>query len=519
MSGRLFSRNHAVDVVRSCDASSQNVDAPPLSRKKIATRFGGCGEAGDEASPGTRCDGGVAATRLEFRFSTAWFRFRHSPFSAKRGTDGGRLRAFARPARWRWGLVLFSLLPPLFTAEGQEALLNAVSLDNLLAAQSNASATPPTDRPHLGPVQLALGVYAGVSYDDNINGSQTGAQSDVITREGTSLGFNWPATDRSAVQLGTSVGYLHYLKNTANNGLEITPNSALTYALSVDDVIFTFYDQFSYSRQVRTEAALANVATLPQFGNTAGARTEWDPGKWTLQAGYGHAVSLSDSANSYLNSSSDYFLGRAGWRFAEGTQAGLEASGGWTDYQVSTQGNNYNYSVGGYVEWQLRPSLHLSLRGGPSIYTFESPGSAGGSSTLNSYYVSLGASHQLTDYISQSLQINRSVQAGLNQGSDYIEQLAASYSATWQLTGRISAGVSGSYAEGQQPFISGYLFGIFPIQTTEKFHQYSGAMSLSWQFTDHLGANLGYNHTWRDSDLSARNYSDNSMSFQFNYTF
>ena len=88
------------------------------------------------------------------------------------------------------------------------------------------------------------------------------------------MGFDWPATDHSDLQFGTGIGYVNYLRNTRNSGLEISPDSALTYALSLDDVILTLYDQFSYTRQVTTEAALANVATRPQLNNTAGLRVE-----------------------------------------------------------------------------------------------------------------------------------------------------------------------------------------------------------------------------------------------------
>ena len=59
------------------------------------------------------------------------------------------------------------------------------------AAQSNPTALQP-DRPHLGPVQLNLGVYGGVSYDDNINESQNNAESDIISRAGA----NWDLTGR-----------------------------------------------------------------------------------------------------------------------------------------------------------------------------------------------------------------------------------------------------------------------------------------------------------------------------------
>lgn len=430
---------------------------------------------------------------------------------------GTRPRAPGFLTKLRLRLFFIFMALPLCTAEGQEALRNAISLEGSIAAESKTMSLQP-DRPHLGPVQLTLGVYAGMIYDDNINESQSDAQSDVISRVGANLGFDWPATEHSELRFGTAIGYLHYFKNTANNGLEVNPNSALTYALSLDDVILTFYDQVSYSRQVTTEGALANVATLPQFDNTIGAKVEWDPGKWTFQTSYGHSIFLSDGGNNYLNHSSEYFFGRAGWRFAEATQAGMEASGSLTAYQLNEQGGNYNYSVGGYVEWQVRPSLHLTLRGGPTFYTFSSQGQSGGNSTLDAYYVSLTATHQLTDFISHSLSINRDVQLGLNQGSDYIEQLAANYTITWALTKRINVGASVSYENGSQP-LEHLLFGFFPVQDTERYHRYGGGLQASWQFTGHLAANLSYNHQLRDSNLSNRNYTENSVSFGLNYAF
>ena len=198
-------------------------------------------------------------------------------FFEKDGRITGGFRASAWRANLRPGWTWIFAALPLCAAEGQEALLNAISLDNTIAAQSNVPSAPTPDRPHLGPVQLNLGAYAGLAYNDNINGSQYNAQADEISQTGASLGFDWPATDHSDVQLGTGIGYLHYFKYTSNNGLEINPDSALTYALSLNDVIFTFYDQFSFTRQVTTEAALANESTQPVFNNTAGVRTSGIP--------------------------------------------------------------------------------------------------------------------------------------------------------------------------------------------------------------------------------------------------
>ena len=199
----------------------------------------------------------------------------------------------------------------------------------------------------------------------------------------------------------------------------------------------------------------------------------------------------------------------------------MEASASLTDYQLASQGNNQSYSVGGYLEWQLRPSLHLTLRGGPSLYEYSTPGPSGGNSALNSYYASLEASQQLTDYISQSLQINRSVQSGANQGSGYDQQLTAVYSANWQLTRRINVGVSGSYTDGQQPLTQYYYFFgyAFPVEYTENYQAYGGGLRASWQFTGHLAGTLGYNRSVRDSNLYGRGYTENSVSLQLNYTF
>ena len=428
------------------------------------------------------------------------------------GAVKGKRQMFARPAGRQWGLISVCVSLPLFAARGQEALYNAISLDQTIAAQANTVAPQP-DQPHLGPVQLSLAAYYGVSYNDNINGSANQPEADVILQPGVNVGFNWPATDRSNLQFATGLGYVHYIKYTANNGMVVTPGTALTYALSWNDVVITLYDQLSYTRQVTSEAALANVAVLPQFDNVVGARVGWDPGHWTFQASYGHDIYLSDGAHDYLNRAAEDFFGRAGWRFAEATQAGLEASGSLTDYQVESQGTANSVSAGGYVEWQALQSFNLTLRGGPTVYQFSAPAQNGGNSSLNSYYASLAANQQLTDFLSHSLQVNRTVQLGVNQGSSYIEQLSVVYSVSWALTQRISLGATITYDDGRQPL------GLFPFQTIEKFQLYGGGLQASWRFTDHLTGSLGYNHWLRNSNLSNRGYSANSESLQLNYTF
>jgi hypothetical protein len=419
-----------------------------------------------------------------------------------------RFRFFAFP------LSAFSLV---FAAHGQDALFPSLALDQSTAARSAQLST----QPHWGPVQFAAGAYAGVTYDDNVNAAEYNRESDEISRAGVNLNCAWAATDQSQLQLGTSIGYLDYQKVTSNNGLEISPDSALTYAVTIADVTITLFDQFSYSRQVRTEAALANVATLPQLDNNGGVRAEWDPGHWVLLASYSHGNFLSDGANDYLNRSSEDLFARAGWKFAEATQAGVEASDSITDYELATQNNNQNVSFGGYLEWQLRPSLHLTLRGGPVFFEPDSSGQSGANSSVDSYYASVAITHQITDYLSHSFSLNRSLQAGLNQGGGYIKQTVINYAISWNLTQRISIGASANYVDGQQPLAvaNGAYSPLALTQGSEDFQQYGGGLQMSWRCTDHFSTSVNVNHLQRTSNLAGRNYTDNNFGLQLNYTF
>lgn len=410
----------------------------------------------------------------------------------------------------------------MYVAKGQDALFNAIAVQNGINNASSAF-VPAPDQPHLGPVLYNLGAYTGLTFTDNVNNSQTNVVSDVISETGINLGLQWPATENSNLHLNTGISYLHYFKYASNNGLVVTPGSILNYALTWNDASLNFYDQLSFSRQVYTEPALANVATLPQFGNTAGVLGQWDPGHWTFQTSYSFVINRSDGAHNYLNSDLQELFGRAGWRFAQATQAGVEASGGLTSYQVASQSNNSYYSLGAYLEWQVKPWLKLTARGGPSFYEFypQTPGVA--SSSLPSYYVSFAISHEITDFLSQNFSLNRSIQVAANQGSDYVQQLSVDYSLNWALTRHVNLSASLGFDNGQQPFTEGFiqiLPGVFiPIQVTEHYQLYTGSLGAAWQFTGHLATSIAYSHSQRDSNLVGRSYATDSVTVQINYNF
>lgn len=407
-------------------------------------------------------------------------------------------------------------------ARAQDALRSALSLAPVIAPTQTTPVDLRPDRPHLGPVQLTLGTYAGLELNDNVNSSRLDPQSDLLLRGGVTTGLAWPATTQSDLRFGSSFGYVHYLKNSQYDHLEVGPNSALSWAIGFDDGTITFFDQFSYSQQVLAESAIAGLATFPRFNNTAGTRVDWLPGRWALEMGYSHNDSFSDSSQfQYLNSSSEYFFARGGWRFAETTQAGLEASSSFTSYQLASQPGNYSVSFGPYADWQITQSLHASLRGGPVIYVFDSQPTSSQGKTLDAYYLGFDVSQRLTDFLSHHLSIQRDVRQGLNQGSSYIQELTANYSVSLSLTQRISVGAGLTYEQGTQPFETAINtpFGTFLFLTVEDYDRYGGTLSASWQATEKLAATLAFNHWLRDSNIKANGYTVNSLSLNLTFTF
>jgi hypothetical protein len=444
----------------------------------------------------------------------------------------------------RVGGVVAGIMTFAACANGQDALLSALSIDRAIAPPQNRTGLAAPDQSHLGPFQLSSSLNAGAAFNDNINGSQTAPQADVISHAGADLALAWGATDQSLLQIGAGIGYVHYFKNSENGGLEVTPNSALSYRMGFTDGSLAVFDQVSYSQQVVQEPALVNVATLPRLENTVGTRVTWEPGRWELQAGYSHDDYLSTSSSfDYLNRSSEYFFTRDGWRFAEATQAGIEASGGLTSYQQSLQSNDKSLSLGLYSKWQVTKAIRATVRGGSTEYFFDAPKSgtpqstnglsfgtpgqiyylyygpapvaaarATPRSTLSSYYAGLDVSQQLNEFFTHSISLHRDVSLGVDPGSDYVDQLATTYSFAWSLTQWITLGGQAEYLRGNQPL------GFF-ASGQEHFSFYGGGPTLGWAITRKLAGSINYSWWQRMSDLPGRNYAQNILSLNLTYTF
>jgi len=410
-------------------------------------------------------------------------------------------------------MLLAMGLLPVFAATGQEALRSADSIDAVLDAQTAANSLPQPHALNLGPIALNLGTYLGVTWDDNINAVPDHAKSDTSIHSGLTLGFLWPATENSKIQLDSQLGYVTYLAHTRSDSIEIAPNSALSWGLTFPDGTLSFYDQFDYSDEVITVPSIAGLNSLPRLENNVGTRAQWLPRHWQFEAGISHSDFVSpDKKFSYLDRGSENLSLRGAWRFAENTQAGLELSLGQTAYRQKIQSDNTSYSLGPYGNWNLTQFLTVNLSGGPTIYRFAaSPGRP--ASTLTSYYFDLELSHQLTDFVAENLSLRRDVNLGYNRGNDYTELLSCIYVIHWDATQFSQLGLTLTYELGDQPLTDGF----FSIK--ENFHRIGIGTSASYHLTDKLTGSMDFSHWVRSSSFSRNNYSENSVSLQFAYHF
>ena len=106
-------------------------------------------------------------------------------------------------------------------------------------------------------------------------------------------------------------------------------------------------------------------------------------------------------------------------------------SGSSTSYRLATQSGNTSVSVGPFAEWQVTQAVHATIRGGPTFYFFDSSGAANQGSSLGSYYFELQVGHQMNEFWSQQLSVNREVSLAFNQGGNYLESLTANYTLSW----------------------------------------------------------------------------------------
>lgn len=406
-------------------------------------------------------------------------------------------------------IVFIGVIGGISCLKAQEAIRSSLAGES--AATSHLQDFDQSYNMKAGPVLFNMSAGTTFGYNDNINLSQTNRESDFIITPNVGLTGHWPVTAINSLNLNVGLGYSKYLEHPEadTKAITISPDSILDFVVYTGDFKFTFYDSFSIQQDPISEIDLANVTTFGRISNTAGFDVDWDLNQILLSAGYSHTTFMATSAEfKYTDSDCDSVYQRTSYTVNPTTTAGWSHSISYTTYDQDVLNNNWSFMSGPFVNTQLTPNLNFSATAGGQYISAATGGSINdNTSNFLSWYASMSLSHRINNYMTETLTLSHTNPIGLN--SDFTKLDSAQYGVSWQVIKDVSLGTSAFIEHSDD---SGGLL-------SESVWRYGGSVMASRNLTQKISASINYTFTQRDSDVDLRDYYQNLVTLNLNYSF
>lgn len=384
----------------------------------------------------------------------------------------------------------------------------------------------------VGPVLLNVGASLTGGYNSNTGLTQNSDKGSGYATPAANLSFTWPITDLNTLSFSVGIGYAYYFdvpETQSPGGFFVSPNSALQGTFYVGDFRFTPYDQFSLQNDPTQAGELSNVSRFNIFQNSAGVKVDWDLADLIISPGF-------DWFNLWSNQTSNQNLDRRTltpslamtYYITKTLITGLEGVAAITNYNqsqaqtvtnpentttttVNGQNNNNVYQVGPFVNWQISEYITVTGRAGWVWGEFtgnNTPENAAGGNP-STWYLNLGWSHRLNEYLNYQLTASRSTQLSAIVGSNFVQVWNVGAGLSWNLIDKLSLTTPFSVQLGQ---VSGNLY-------PEQYQQYTAGIGLGYKITEKLGSSLNFTYILKDSDLPNNGYQQWNAAASFNYDF
>jgi hypothetical protein len=377
-----------------------------------------------------------------------------------------------------------------------------------------------------GPVSFQFESALQLEFTDNALNSSVNRSSDVIFRPLVKLNSYWPITDLNALTLSLGVGYEYYVKNTQLNSSAplVSPDSQIALVLYVKNLRFRFHEVFSYqeslyyglsySQQTGQFINLQNIGTFGRIDNLAGFLADWDLGAFVLSLGYDHENFISELAVlDYLTRASELFSSSIDVAVGPEFHSGVEAKASWNNYQTSQLTDHWRARVGPFVE--VSPGEYVKLRAGGGYDGVFIPPNAAGLATVSTPYYAYGrATHTVNDWLAYSLTVAHENQYGWNTAN--VEATYVGLSATLKCIDRVELIPAFYYGHGEESGPSYYNHG-YPYH--ENYNYFVISLGMAYHFAERWTADLRYDYTQKDSDLTNFGYYRNRVTAGVSYRF
>ncbi len=434
----------------------------------------------------------------------------------------------ARVGIYLWVVVAVFQLPT--GAVAQQAILNTLAAQAVASTQKiDLESMPYTIKS--GDFRLLITPSFGVDWNDNINLSNTSPQQAFILKPLVQLDASYPITQVNLLRLNVGVGYDEYLEHSQYSNWRVQSGSQLSFDTYVKDVLINLHDRFTYLQDPGNEALDPGTGDYGYANNVVGIAVKWDPRNLDLAIGYDHQnIVPTGTAIETQDGSTEIFSGRAGWKFAPTTVAGIEATYSTTAYNQAVLNNNSSYTIGAYGQWH--PSEYFSIipRAGFSIFQFQQTSTSGETvsnsagnpvgvltgqplqtSDFDAWYADLTLVHDITRALSYSLSVGHQIQVGFQ--SDAVEDSYVRLGSTWKIIKDLDLHASFLYEHGQEGIgnVAGNL--------TETYDWYSGMIDVNRQLTTRLSVGLNSRFTVRSSNSSSFAYTQALVGVHMAYVF
>ena len=360
----------------------------------------------------------------------------------------------------------------------------------------------------MGPVQIRAEADLTVQANDNIGFNKDDRQADIIMTPMGILHGRYNISDLNALTFNIGVGYQAYMFNSQYDSVIIAPDSQINFNVFVGDCTINFHDAFSYQQDPTQIGQLSNQVRLSRFQNDAGIAAKWDLNDYLLEVDYDHAnLWVTQSAYDYLTNQSDTVSPTVTWKLNETLSTGLQASFSDTRYEKSFQNDNTSESLGPFVKATVSNFLSVSAAAGGFFTQYDHGGGNGDSSDVTSYYGNVGVTHQITQFLSESITAGKEYLPGLT--SNYTQRIYVNYGDQWNATKEISVS-SNMFWENLQDSDATF---------SENSNRYGLSFNISDALTDHLNVNVGYQFLLKDADPSFLSYYQNlgTLGMQYNF--
>ncbi len=403
------------------------------------------------------------------------------------------------------------------------------------ARQVEKTSLPTVANFKVGEVLLRVDANLGVEFTDNVDLTSNG-KADMVITPSVGISATWAVTKLNTLQFRAGLGYSYFVNspNLNRQTTTITPDSAVSFNVYAGDVKINFHDQFSLQQEAISQGTLSGVSQLERFTNTLGFNVLWDTNDIIWHFGYDHFTFLtlggatsstgtSVAGLSRLDHSTDQFSASMAAKVNSVLIAGMEATGGYSDYPDQTESNYTSISGGPFFELQVTKFTHMFLSGGFKGYFSgtNAPGSVSVSTSTaaqvaqgdpTGYYANLSFVHRLNRYYSDRLDIGHTDDVEGISGHTQINSIR--YNGSWQVNRTVSLSL-GLFYEDAKIINGSALAGA----VASDFTRFGANLNTGFQVTEHMAFSLGYQYVNKSAVRESESYSQNRVTFSLGYRF